>query len=413
MTTTHPLRVIAIADTDSYVKWAAALLGSHPEAVDGRLLILETPLVVSAAQERAALSGSDVSDVARVGFDGLGERIRAHAPDVVLLAARGPLVRVLARVVARAVPTAVIATGLPGISVPATRKALVYRAQCDVFVLHSHREMRDFAALAIEKGVAQRFALARLPFARGGGLPGAAGEDLVFAAQAIVPRERPERLRVARMLVRAAEANPSRRVVVKLRATTGESQTHHEVDDYPGLLASLGELPPNLVFSTVPMSQALAGSAGLVTVSSTAAIEAVAHGTPVIALDTFGVAPDLINTVFEGSGLLAGEEAMVAGSFRHPVDGWLHDNYFHPAEEDTWVDTLAELVDARRSDALPHRPPWRRRGGALRDAWERKSVLGRLDRSASGRAAWAVGVPARHAVRFVQRIARVRAGASS
>ena len=142
------LRVVAVADTDSYVKWAAALLGSRPDAVDGRLLVLDTPLVVSEAQQRSALAGSGLTDVWRVSFDDLPARLAERDPDVVLLAARGPLVRVLARVVRTCVPSSVIATGLPGISVPATRKALVYRASCDVFVLHSHREVREFTALA-------------------------------------------------------------------------------------------------------------------------------------------------------------------------------------------------------------------------------------------------------------------------
>ena len=404
------LRVVAVADTDSYVKWAAALLGSRPDAVDGRLLVLDTPLVVSEAQQRSALAGSGLTDVWRVSFDDLPARLAERDPDVVLLAARGPLVRVLARVVRTCVPSSVIATGLPGISVPATRKALVYRASCDVFVLHSHREVREFTALAIEKGFVQRFALARLPFARAAepGTATAGGQDLVFAAQAIVPRERDARRRVAALLIRAAQADPSRRVVLKLRGTKGESQTHREFDEYPDLIRSMGGAPPNLIVSTEPMSSALATAAGLVTVSSTAAIEAVAHGTPVIALDVFGVGPELINTVFEGSGMFAGETAVIARAFRRPVDGWLEDNYFHPAAEDTWVGQLAELAGARRSGALPHRPQPRRRGGAIRDAWERKSVLGAMDRSVSGAVSFIVGVPVRAVVRIIQRVGRMR-----
>ena len=48
-----PLRILAVADTDSYVKWAAALLGSAPGAWDVRLRVLETPLAVSASQQRS------------------------------------------------------------------------------------------------------------------------------------------------------------------------------------------------------------------------------------------------------------------------------------------------------------------------------------------------------------------------
>ncbi len=408
------LRIVAIADTDSYVKWAAALLGRLGGGWDAELLVLETPVVVSPSQERAAVAGSALGRVSRIEYEALADRLAALRPDVVLLAARGPLVRVLARLVAGLSPRPVIVSGLPGISIPATKKALVYRAQCDLFVLHSRREVREFAALARLRGEAQRFALTRLPFAdaRPDASPDPHATDLVFAAQAIVPREREDRLRVARLLVRAAEADPSRRVVVKLRAASGEHQTHVEADALPDLLASLGPLPPNLVTSTGPMAKALDHAQGLVTVSSTAAIEAVARGIPVIALDVFGVADELINPVFRGSGLFGGEEDVVARRLRHPSSSWLHDNYFHDPVDDDLPMLLEELVLRRRESRLRPKPPLARRGGRLREAWERKLVLGRLDRTPSGFVAMAVGMPVRAVVRAGQRLRRRVLGAA-
>jgi hypothetical protein len=112
--------------------------------------------------------------------------------------------------------------------------------------------------------------------------------------------------------------------------------------------------------------------------------------------------PELINTVFRGSGLLAGEDAVTARRFRHPEPSWLHDNYFHDPSEDDWIPALAGLVVRRRAGALPARPPLGRRGGALRDAWERKRALGSFDRSAIGYVALAVGIPIVGAVRVVR-----------
>ena len=91
-------RIVAVADTDSYVKWAAALLGPVPGA---ELIVLETELVVSAAQQRVALAGSGLERVRRATFADL-PGLLADA-DAVLLAARGPLVRVLARLASRPV----------------------------------------------------------------------------------------------------------------------------------------------------------------------------------------------------------------------------------------------------------------------------------------------------------------------
>ena len=406
--TEGPLSVVAIADTDSYVKWTAALLGALPAGSDADLLIVETPLAVSAAQQEAALarSGIEASRVRRVEFDDLDSVLRELAPDAVVVAARGPVVRVLIGVVAALDPRPVIVSGLPGISIPATTAAMVHRTQSDLFVLHSRREVEAFSNLAQRRGLAQRFALARLPFADSGSAadvspPG--GTDLVFASQAIVPRERADRLRVARVLVDAARANPARRVVVKERAGAGEHQTHAQRHSYPDLLRRLGPLPSNLVVSTEAMSQALDSAEGLVTVSSTAAIEAVARGIPVIALDSFGVDDKLINTVFVGSGLLGSEGSVIARDFRHPAREWLDDNYFHDPTADDWVAQIGQLVVLRRAGALPPKPARVRRGGRVRDVWERKLALGRKDGSFAGTAVWVMVVPLRVLLRPILR----------
>ena len=406
------LRVLALADSDSYVKWSAALLATLPDDAWAELIIVETPLVVSPAQQEAALAGVRPLPVRRVPFSAVADAVAAARPDAVLIAARGPLVRVLARAVARLQPRPVLVTGLPGISIPATRAALIHRTQCDLFVLHSTREIRQFRRLAARNGWTHEFGLSRLPFAAQtrdpGAASGATGTDLVFAAQAIVPRERTGRLQIARMLVAAADADPNRRVVVKLRGVRGEKQTHHEHDSYPELLESLAPLPSNLVISTAPMSAALDTAEGLVTVSSTAIIEAVARGIPSIALSTFGVSDDLINTVFRGSGLLAGAPEVVSRSFRMPQPDWLADNYFHDPAADDWARRLADLVTARRAGSLPPKAPRRRRGGRVRDAWETALVIERRERTPSHVAVLAVGVPSRLVLRGINRVRSLR-----
>ncbi|NYF16279.1 hypothetical protein HDC37_001093 [Microbacterium sp. AK009] len=408
--TAGSIRIVGIADTDSYVKWAAALVGSAPATWERSMRILDTPLAVSDDQLRAALatSGLPADAVERLTLAELQRSVVDDPPDVVIVGARGPLARVLVRLLAAGPARPVVVTGLPGISVPATRKALFYRQGADLFVVHSRRERADFAALSVSTSIRHRFALATLPFAaaavRAGGR-GRVGEatDIVFAAQAVVPSERDDRVRVADMLRRLASADVARRVVVKLRAAAGEHQTHRESHSYPELLRSLGPLPENLVLSTAPMQSALDEATGLVTVSSTAAIEAIARGIPVLALDTFGVSPALINVVFEGSGVLGGEDDLLAGRFRLPPTSWSRENYLHDAEEDDWTAAIERLVDLRRRGLLAHPILPTGRGGRLRLAWERKSVLGRMDRSPAGRWALVVGIPVRSIVRTMRR----------
>lgn len=438
MTEAPGIRVVAIADADSFVKWAASLLGAVP-GLRPHLLLVRTPLTASVEQQRTALAGTTLGpdDITRIGFAETAAWLAGQRPDVVLLAGRGPFVRLMGRVIDALEHRPVTVSGLPGMAIPAQRGALDYRRHTDLLVVHSHREVRAFEELGRRIGVQTPVALATLPFARrrqrmlhpermrvdaaAGGRGGIAvaerpapaaparppATDIVFAAQALVPVGKDERAEIAAMLVRAAEAEPARRVVVKLRSRPGESETHLEREPYAGLLPS--RLPQNLVFSYDSMSAALQTAAGLVTVSSTAAIEATALGVPVIALDSFGVSKSLLNTVFVGSGLLGGRSEVVAGRFRHPHPDWLRDNYFHPEDESTWWERVEQLVALRRSGALPARRVPAARGGALHEAWHRASVLGAEDRTVPGAVALAVGAPATRALSAV-RARRARSG---
>ncbi len=409
---TEQVRVLAIADSDSYVKWGAALLSRAPTDWDTRLVVLATPVLPSGEQLLAALATAHrgFGRPSILDLSALAVRIEKMQPDVVLLSVRGPLVKVVVRAIVGATTVRpVIVTGLPGISVPATRMAIAHRAQADLFVLHSRREVREFADLAEQMKIKQVFALATLPF-----LPPAAGPsrpsgDVIFAAQAKVPFARADRVALLGWLAESARQHPARRVVVKVRAASGEQQTHAEAHEYAELIAELvPAAPANLVVEGGAMVAHLSGASGLVTVSSTAALEAVALGRPVLALDDFGIGRSLINTVFEGSGLFGDSADLIAGRFRQPEKEWLDDNYFHGTASDDWVRRVDELLIARAQGTFVLKPLKRGlTGGKLRRAWDRKRALGSFDRSWAGMIALAVGLPAMVVLRSVRRIRRV------
>jgi hypothetical protein len=405
------MRVVAIADADSFVKWAAALIDSAP-SVDPHLLLVQTPLTVSVAQEHAALAGTGIRPeaVTRVDHDEIADWLSRDRPDVVVIGGRGPFVRLVMRQIDRVAPRPVVVSGMPGMSIPAQRGAALYRRHCDLMVVHSRREQRAFTQLAERLGLTLRLGLATLPFARAAGEAGG-GTDLVFAAQAIVPREPSERAQLADILRAAALADPTRRVVVKLRSRPelGETETHFERTELTDLLR---DRPDNLVFSHEPMSRALETAEGLVTVSSTAAIEAMAMGVPVIALDTFGVSKTHLNTVFAGSGVQGSADDVIARRFRHPTPRWAADNYFHDTTESTWWADVERLVGLRRKGALPPRFVPAARGGFLHEAWQRKAVLGSEDRTVAGAVALAVGTPLVSAILKVRTL-RGRRGAET
>ncbi|WP_043639358.1 DUF6716 putative glycosyltransferase [Nonomuraea candida] len=335
------MKVLAVADSDSYLKWAACLLGDLPAGCVTELVVVRTPIAPSPEQIAAAVEGRPAPPVLSArSVRRLAERIR---PDVILVACTGPVVDVLvAEVLGDLSPRPVFASGLPGISVPATEKAWLFRSGCDLFVVHSEREVAEFSRIAARLGGGGAVGLARLPFLRPE-LTARGGDRVVFATQAKVPREREQRERILTSLAELAARRPDLDVVVKLRALEDERQTHNERFHYQRLWREMGE-PGRLRFAAGSMHDQLRQAAGFVTVSSTAALEAVAMGVPSLVLSDFGVSAEMINLVFEGSDLLGTLDELAQGDFRAASAAWCAANYFHPAERDDWAALLGGLV---------------------------------------------------------------------
>ncbi|WP_375000336.1 DUF6716 putative glycosyltransferase [Aeromicrobium sp. CTD01-1L150] len=356
------VRVLVLADTDSYVKWGAALADRFPDDWHVELLIARGAALPSPSQVADALAGTSHAGRAPrlIGLTDLRRRLEDETPDVLVLAARGWTVQAAVSVVRNAPTRPVIVTGLPGVGVPVLPYGLGFRRAADVFVVHSRRELREFRHASRRLGLPDRFELARLPYLQRLDLhrprrtpaPPSAG-PVVFAAQALVPSGRSERQWLVERLAAAARARPDREVVVKVRARAGEAQTHHEQVSYTELVETLPERPVNLVVRTGPMHHHLDGASGFVTVSSTALLEAVAAGVPAVAVDDFGVGVSQINLSLRGSGLLGPADDVVEGRFRHADLAWCADNYFHPPAEDTWLERVCELVAQRAATGLP------------------------------------------------------------
>lgn len=185
-------------------------------------------------------------------------------------------------------------------------------------------------------------------------------DRIIFAAQALVPAPKKQRTWLLRQLIETARAHPHLEVVIKVRARAGEPQTHAEHFSYEDLLAELtrgGELvPANLVVESGAMSRHLQRAVGLVSVSSTSLLEAIAEGVPVLGLTDFGVGADQINLVLLRSGLLGTARDLVAGSFQHPEPEWLDDNYFHDLADNTWLPGVERLLEQRATYGLPPYP---------------------------------------------------------
>ena len=355
-------RVLAVADADSYLKWSAATLDRLPGHWDRRQVVITSPTTPSQEQVVAATG----TPVPRMSLWALRSLLRRDPPDVLLLACTGPTVEALAGLRAvRGPHRPVLVTGLPGISIPASARAVERRRACDLFVVHSLRERDAFARLAAERAPGLRVALARLPFLSDDPVGRTTtGTDVLFAAQAKVPPERADREAI---LLSLAAVGPRGSAVIKVRATAGEQQTHAEQHPYAELFADLvaaGRVPADAVrFRSGAMSEALRSARCLVTVSSTAALEAMAADVPVLVLSDFGVDPTMINVGFEGSGCLGTLADLRAGRAYRQDPLWQRENYFHPAVENDLVEQLEHLLDERDAGRLATRGstrrPWR------------------------------------------------------
>ena len=78
------MRALALVDTDSYVKWGAALLAQLPDTWVRGVAVVATPGAPSADQLAAALAGSGFEGAARVlTLDTLAAIVEVERPDVV------------------------------------------------------------------------------------------------------------------------------------------------------------------------------------------------------------------------------------------------------------------------------------------------------------------------------------------
>jgi len=364
--TDRPVRVLALADSDSYLKWTCSTLdrlGTDLPDVERDALLVRSPLLPTAEQESAARTGLDWLDrVPVVGPGSLRARIARLRPDVVLVGATGPVAQLAIATIMRMPGRPAVVTGLPGIALPATAAALRYRAGTDAFLVHSRAERYAFGSLARRVGQPLRTVLTRLPFLPSAGVLDPTSRPVnrvVFAAQALFPHAYDQRIRVLHALGRLAVERPDIRVVVKLRARPGERQTHDEPHPYDQLWQSYHQVAgfrrDVIDFGHGPMSQWLTPGAALVTVSSTAALEAVGSGLPTMILTDFGLTEELLNAPFADSGLLGTLAHVSSGRFARVRPDWLRDNWFHP-ERSELPGMISWLADRSRAGTLDDAP---------------------------------------------------------
>ena len=237
----------------------------------------------------------------------------------------------------------VVAGGFFGVLANNPHHGYQMRLGFDVLALNSEPDRALFAQLAEGLGLStENMLVSGLALLSGSPEPQKTGpiRRLLFADQPSVPSNPEERRHIYRSLIAYAIAHPEREVVIKPRTRPGEG-TFHKSDYSPEQVLEALEFPPNFSIDYTAIATQLDYTDLVLTVSSTAAIEALGRGCRVAIISDLGVNQNLMNPMFAGSGLLRTFAQISADEIGAPDAAWLA-SYF-PGEPS--VTPAAALLD--------------------------------------------------------------------
>lgn len=327
--TRKSLRVAVLADSDTRWKWGALTAQRVTPADDGIRLdgyLLRGRATPTARQlQEVGVHADSLREVTGVEFL---RAMREGSYDVLVLALVGGGVQAmlhgLRAVWAGTGERPVVVTGYVGVVYEKLADGLLLRHGADLVLANSRHDADRFRAVYEGVGAdASSVTEVALPFL--GGAPYTGEHDpytVVFAAQPSVPASRADRTYLLNRLVEHARRHPEREVLLKLRSKPGEHTTHIEELPYQKLVQGR-DLPANLRLVYGHMGEVLDRTDLLVTVSSTAALEALHRRVPTVVLTDLGVREVLGNHHFTGSGCLASWDQLDAGHRPAPDEEWV------------------------------------------------------------------------------------------
>lgn len=339
------MRTLVIADSDSRAKWANSLAESiQDKAHEISTIIIVTGSTPNESQLVAAGVTSfeyrTMYEFLETGFD--------QEYDNLILSTAGTSTFLCIWAFSReglekfpglkSFPRPVIITGYVGLVLGQYIAGLSWREGSDLILVPSLETAEIFKEYKKSLKLVSLVEVVPLSFLKAAvsnyrtstKAPSENGFTVSFAAQAQRPASYEQRRYLAAQLVRYAIAHPQHRLIIKLRNLPGEQSTHFEAFDYPSLIkaelskVSPGKVLPNLEFQTGSMVDSLKQSDLCLTVSSTAALEAMAMGIPTGVISDFGVTEALGNHIFAGSGCLIGTEEVLRGQMpTEPDANWM------------------------------------------------------------------------------------------
>ncbi|GMA22326.1 hypothetical protein GCM10025864_00850 [Luteimicrobium album] len=223
----------------------------------------------------------------------------------------------------------VVVTGWVGVIVEKLVAGYLERFASDVVAVNSREDLRTFQAAGAQLGLpTDNLVLSGLPLLPGQPASPRRGpvRTVLFADQPAVPASRADRDYLYGRLVEHARRHPERRVLVKPRHRPDEDP-FRTVRHHPAELLGGVDLPPNLEIMYEPFPELLRSADVVLTVSSTAGLEAVGAGVRTVFVADLGVHESLGNHVLLPSGLVRTLDVLDGpdAELPEPDPAWLRD----------------------------------------------------------------------------------------
>ena len=344
---TNGRTALLIAAFDSQLKWCAR--------IRDELIARGFTCEAVVPDSRSALSQKQVRDagfeeVRHCSWAELVDEACAH--DVVVASLAGPQTQRLSIDLAEAQSSRpglgpVVVSGWVGIIIERITAGYLDRSGTDVIAVNSAGDLEHFRHAAELLDVpSDNLLLTGLPFLSANPAPTQTGpiRTVLYADQPTVPVTVFERRYVYGKLIDYAREHHDRVVLLKPRHRP-EEDTFHRMRHHPEDLVP-EDLPPNFSIDYVPIAESLPHVDLLLTMSSTASLEAIDYGCRVGLIADLGVNERYGNHVFLDSGLLRTFDQISADEIGEANPDW-RASYFEGRDQsptEVLIDRVEKLL---------------------------------------------------------------------
>ena len=354
-------KVAAVACFDSFGKMAMTLLAAcRKEGAETTLHLLQVSNRALSRRQRLEIHRTDRRTAVKKGAWGDFRSLTAAMAgdvDVLILGLDGLRSRdallMLAKEWSGRTDRPVLVSAYPGILFRFALEGMLDRSGADLLCLNSEQDLSTYQLGRHALGLSSDNAVVTgLPLLWNADPHRAAPDQpsIVFFEQPSIPAHPLQRRYICKQLKALAEAWPDHPVIFKPRTSSIESTLHRRHGEMAGVIERMSETVPNLQLSFKPATRLLRQCGCAITVSSTAALEAMALGISTRIVGDLGVTETLGNHFFADSGAVADFASITRDPFTpsHRVE-WLQRSGLQPQGRETFLTALLERLHQERS----------------------------------------------------------------